>query len=100
MSLVKLLNWVIAILIIVSAYDLFFGADSKKIFSQLQFENNILIEETNILTKKNNTLEVGIQSRQKNDAHAEHFARKELNLIYQDEKFLSFQEKKIDEPNS
>ena len=41
---------------------------------------------------------LGIQSKQKNDAHAEKFAREELNLIYQDEQFLKFKENKPNEP--
>ena len=43
-------------------------------------------------------LEIEIQSRQRNDAHAEKFAREELNLIYENEEYLSFQKQSIDEP--
>jgi cell division protein FtsB len=52
----------------------------------------------NTLAKENNLLEKGILSKQKNDAHAEKFAREELNLIYEDEDFLRFKEVKSNEP--
>jgi hypothetical protein len=43
-------------------------------------------------------LETDILSAQKNDTHAEKFAREELNLIYKDEDFLRFKEVKPNEP--
>ena len=52
----------------------------------------------NTSAKENIFLETGIQSKQKNDAHAEKFAREELNLIYEDEHFLKFKENKPNEP--
>ena len=52
----------------------------------------------NTLAKENNLLETGILSKQKNDAHAEKFAREELNLIYEDEDFLRFKEVNPNEP--
>jgi len=98
MSLVKLLNWFVFLLIIIALYNLFFGIDSKKSFSTLQLENQKLLERNQVLSQENNLLETGIQSRQKNDAHAEKFAREELNLIYEDEQYLSFEEINTDEP--
>ena len=98
MSLVKLLNWFVFLLIIIALYNLFFGIDSKKSFSTLQLENQQLLERNQVLSEENNLLETGIQSRQKNDAHAEKFAREELNLIYEDEQYLSFEEINTDEP--
>ena len=98
MFLVKILNWLLLILIITAFYNLFFSIDSKKSFIQLQDENELLINENNVIAIENNILESGIQSRQKNDAHAEKFAREELSLIYKDEEFLSFKESKKDEP--
>ena len=98
MSLVKLLNFFVFLLIILASYNLFFGIDSKKSFSSLQVENQQLLERNQVLSQENNFLEAGIQSRQKNDAHAEKFAREELNLIYEDEQYLSFQEINTDEP--
>ena len=99
MSLVKLLNWFVFLLLIIALYNLFFGIDSKKSFLTLQLENQQLLEKNQALSEENNLLEDGIQSRQKNDAHAEKFAREELNLIYQDEHFLKFKEKKSNEPD-
>jgi cell division protein FtsB len=98
MSLVKLLNWFVFLLIIIALYNFFFGIDSKKSFSTLQLENQKLLERNQVLSQENNLLETGIQSRQKNDAHAEKFAREELNLIYEDEQYLSFEEINTDEP--
>ena len=98
MSLVKILNLLLVILIIAVTFDLFFGIDSKKSFFELQEENRFLIEKNNLLSEENNLLEIEIQSRQRNDAHAEKFAREELNLIYQDEQFLKFKENKSNEP--
>ena len=98
MSLVKLLNWFVFLLIIIALYNFFFGIDSKKSFSTLQLENQQLLERNQVLSQENNLLETGIQSRQKNDAHAEKFAREELNLIYEDEQYLSFEESNSDEP--
>ena len=98
MSLVKILNLLLVILIIAATFDLFFGIDSKKSFFELQEENRFLIEKNNLLSEENNLLEIEIQSRQRNDAHAERFAREELNLIYENEEYLSFQKQSIDEP--
>ena len=98
MLLVKLLNLLVFSLIIVGLYNLFFGIDSKRTFLALQHENQELQLKNKILTRENNLLETGIQSKQKNDAHAEKFAREELNLIYEDEHFLKFKENKPNEP--
>jgi len=98
MSLVKLLNWFVSLLLIIALYNLFFGIDNKKSFLTLKLENQQLVERNQALSKENNILEVGIQSRQKNNAHAEKFAREELNLIFKDEQYLSFEESNSDEP--
>jgi|TARA_B100001059_G_C17266236_1_gene301392 cell division protein FtsB len=96
---VKFLNLFVLLLIFIALYNLFFGIDSKKNFLALQDENQELILKNKILTEENNLLENEIQSKQKNDAYAEKFAREELNLIYQDEHFLKFKEKKPNEPD-
>jgi cell division protein FtsB len=98
MSLVKFLNLFILILILATLYNLFFGIDSKISFLALQNENQELLLRNNTLAKENDLLETGILSRQKNDAHAEKFAREELNLIYENEDFLRFEEVKPNEP--
>ena len=98
MSLVKILNFVLFFLIIVALYNLFFGIDSKKNFLSLQIENQELIERNAALSKENYILESDIQTRQKNDAYAEKFAREELNLIFEDEQYLSFKEINSNEP--
>jgi len=98
MSLVKFLNLLALFLILAASYNLFFGIDSKRSFLALQNENEELLEKNNTLAKENNLLEKGILSKQKNDAHAEKFAREELNLIYEDEDFLRFKEVKSNEP--
>ena len=98
MSLVKILNFVLFFLIIVALYNLFFGVDSKKNFLSLQIENQELIERNAILSEENYILESDIQTRQKNDAYAEKFAREELNLIFEDEQYLSFKEINSNEP--
>ena len=98
MSLVKFLNLLVLILILAASYNLFFGIDSKRSFLALQNENQELLEKNNTLAKENNLLEKGILSKQKNDAHAEKFAREELNLIYEDEDFLRFKKVKSNEP--
>jgi len=98
MLLVKFLNILVFTLIILALYNLFFGLDSKRNFLALQHENKELLLKNNTLAKENNLLETGIQSKQKNDEHAEKFAREELNLIYEDEHFLRFEEKKLNEP--
>ena len=85
-------------LIIAALYNLFFGIDSKRTFLVLQHENQELVLKNKTLTRENNLLETGIQSKQKNDAHAEKFAREELNLIFKDEQYLSFEESNSDEP--
>ena len=98
MSLVKFLNLLALFLILAASYNLFFGIDSKRSFLALQNENEELLEKNNTLAKENNLLEKEILSKQKNDAHAEKFAREELNLIYEDEDFLRFKEVKSNEP--
>ena len=98
MSLVKFLNLFILLLIIAASYNLFFGIDKKRNFSALQYENQQLLLKNQTLAEENNLLETGIQSKQKNDAHAEKFAREELNLIYEDEHYLRFKESKLNEP--
>ena len=98
MSLVKFLNLLVLFLIIAALYNLFFGIDSKRSFLALQNENQELQLKNKTLTRENNLLETGIQSKQKNDAHAEKFAREELNLIFEDEDFLRFKETKLNEP--
>ena len=98
MSLVKILNFVLFFLIIVALYSLFFGIDSKKNFLSLQIENQELIERNAAISEENYILESDIQTRQKNDAYAEKFAREELNLIFEDEQYLSFKEINSNEP--
>ena len=98
MSLVKLLNLILLLLIFIAIYNIFFGIDSKRKFSALQHENQELLIQNKIIGEENNQLELEIQSKQKNDAHAEKFAREELNLIYEDEDFLRFRERKPNEP--
>ena len=98
MSLVKFLNLFILLLIIAASYNLFFGVDNKRNFLALQHENQQLLLKNQTLAEENNLLETGIQSKQKNDAHAEKFAREELNLIYEDEHYLRFKESKSNEP--
>ena len=79
-------------------YNIFFGIDSKIKFSALQNENQELLIQNKIIGEENNQLELEIQSKQKNDAHAEKFAREELNLIFEDEDFLRFKETNSNEP--
>ncbi len=98
MSLVKLLNLILLLLIFIAIYDIFFGIDSKRKFSALQHENQELLMENKIIGEENNQLELEIQSKQKNDAYAEKFAREELNLIFEDEDFLRFKETNSNEP--
>ena len=98
MSLVKLLNLILFLLIFIAIYNLFFGIDNKRNFSALQHENQELIMKNQIIADENDQLELEIQSKQKNDAHAEKFAREELNLIFEDEDFLRFKETKSNEP--
>ena len=98
MSLVKLLNLLVLFLILAALYNLFFGIDSKRSFFALQNENQELLEKNNALSNANDLLETNILSAQKNDAHAEKFAREELNLIYKDEDFLKFKEVEPNEP--
>ena len=98
MLLVKFLNLLVLILILAALYNLFFGIDSKRSFLALQNENQELLVKNDTLERENNLLEKGILSKQKNDAHAEKFAREELNLIYEDEDFLRFREVKPNEP--
>ena len=98
MSLVKLLNLILFLLIFIAMYNIFFGIDSKIKFSALQNENQELLIQNKIIGEENNQLELEIQSKQKNDAHAEKFAREELNLIFEDEDFLRFKETNSNEP--
>ena len=71
---------------------------AKEVFFALQNENQELLEKNNALSNANDLLETNILSAQKNDAHAEKFAREELNLIYKDEDFLKFKEVEPNEP--
>ena len=98
MLLVKFLNILVFTLLILALYNLFFGLDSKRNFLALQHENQELLIQNKIIGEENNKLELEIQSKQKNDAHAEKFAREELNLIFEDEDFLRFKETKSNEP--
>lgn len=98
MSLVKIINLILSFLIIIALYNLYFGIDSKKNFSTLQSENQELSERNIALSDENYILESEIQSRQNSDAHAEKFAREELNLIFEDEQYLSFKDNNPDEP--
>ena len=98
MSLVKILNLVLCFLIIIALYNLYFGIDSKKNFLSLQSENQELSDRNSALSEENYVLESDIQSRQNSDAHAEKFAREELNLIFEDEQYLSFKDNNPDEP--
>ena len=68
MSLVKILNLVLCILVIIALYNLYFGIDSKKNFSSLQSENQELSERNIALSEENYILESDIQSRQNSDA--------------------------------
>lgn len=98
MSLIKVLTWFLILLIAVTVYSLFFGADSKTSFAALQNENKLLSDANDSLEIENNFLESAIKSKQQNDLYAEKFAREELNLIMQGEEFISFQETNADEP--
>ena len=98
MSLVKLLNLILFLFIFIAMYNIFFGIDSKIKFSALQNENQELLIQNKIIGEENKQLELEIQSKQKNAAHAEKFAREELNLIFEDEDFLRFKETKSNEP--
>jgi len=100
MSLIKFFNLFVAFLVIVALYNLFLSTDSKNKFIQLQIENQLLLEETQLLAEENNILESSIKSKQKNDAHAEKFAREELNLIFEGEQYLSFEKVSSDEPKT
>ena len=66
-------------------------------YFQQQLKEELLVK-NNTLAKENNFLEKDILSKQKNDVHAEKFAREELNLIYEDEDFLRFKEVNPNEP--
>ena len=98
MSLVRFLSCLLALLIVVTSYNLFVGTDSKASFAQLQNENKLLIKENMELSELNNILESSIQSKQQNDLHAEKFAREELNLRFKGEEFIRFQETPSDAP--
>ena len=98
MSLVKILNLILCFLVIIALYNLYFGIDSKKNFLSLQSENQELSNRNLALSQENYILESDIQSRHNSDAHAEKFAREELNLIFEDEQYLSFKENNPDEP--
>ena len=98
MSLIKVLTWLLILLIAVTVYSLFFGADSKTSFAALQNENKLLSDANDSLETENNFLESAIKSKQQNDLYAEKFAREELNLIFKGEEFISFQETPSDAP--
>ena len=98
MSLIKVLTWLLILLIAVTVYSLFFGADSKASFAALQNENKLLSDANDSLETENNFLESAIKSKQQNDLYAEKFAREELNLIFKGEEFISFQETPSDAP--
>ena len=98
MSLVKIINIILCFLIIIALYNLYFGIDSKKNFLSLQSENQELSDRNSALSEENYILESDIQSRQNSDAYAEKFAREELNLIFEDEQYLSFKDNNPDEP--
>ena len=98
MSLVKILNLILCFLVIIALYNLYFGIDSKKNFLSLQSENQELSNRNLALSQENYILESDIQSRQNRVAHAEKFAREELNLIFEDEQYLSFKDNNPDEP--
>ena len=98
MSLIKVLTWLLILLITVTVYSLFFGANSKTSFAALQNENKLLSDANDSLETENNFLESAIKSKQQNDLYAEKFAREELNLIMQGEEFISFQKANADEP--
>ena len=98
MSLVKILNLILCFLVIIALYNLYFGIDSKKNFLSLQSENQELSDRNSALSEENYILESDIQSRQNSDAYAEKFAREELNLIFEDEQYLSFKDNNPDEP--
>ena len=62
---------------------------------------DLIIKETSQHCRlKINSIESDIKSMQKSDAHAERFAREELNLIYEDEQYLNFKENDSNEPQS
>ena len=71
MSLVKILNLLVFLLIIGSLYNLYFGFDNKRNFAALQIENRELILRNKTLSEKSNSIESDIKSMQKSDAHAE-----------------------------
>ena len=98
MSLVKILNLILCFLVLIALYNLYFGIDSKKNFLSLQSENQELSDRNSALSEENYILESDIQSRQNSDAYAEKFAREELNLIFEDEQYLSFKDNNPDEP--
>mgnify|MGYP002700566774 CR=1 FL=1 len=98
MSLIRVLTWLLILLITVTVYSLFFGANSKTSFAALQNENKLLSDANDSLETENNFLESAIKSKQQNDLYAEKFAREVLNLIMQGEEFISFQETNADEP--
>ena len=98
MFLVKILIGLFLTLVIITFYGLYFGGDSKQTYLALHAENQLLIEHNIELSEQNNLLELEIQSKQQNDMHAEKFAREQLNLIYKDEDFLSFETKKPNAP--
>ncbi|MDA0881208.1 MAG: septum formation initiator family protein [Proteobacteria bacterium] len=98
MFLVKILIGLFLTLVTITSYSLYFGGDSKQTYLDIHAENQLLIESNADLSKQNNLLELEIQSKQQNDMHAEKFAREQLNLIYKDEDFLSFETKKPNAP--
>ena len=98
MFLAKILIGLFLTLVTITFYSLYFGGDSNQTYLDIHAENQLLIESNADLSKQNNLLELEIQSKQQNDMHAEKFAREQLNLIYKDEDFLSFETKKPNAP--
>ena len=52
MSLIRVLTWLLIFLIAVTAYGLFFGADSKASFAALQNENKLLSDANDVSTRQ------------------------------------------------
>ena len=65
MSLVKLLNLILLLLIFIAIYNIFFSIDSKRNFSALQHENQELLMQNKIIGEENNQLELEIQEQTK-----------------------------------
>ena len=82
----------------ISSWD--FLKHSLKVHCLASETNQELFLRNQTLSEKNNSIESDIKSMQKSDAHAERFAREELNLIYEDEQYLNFKENDSNEPQS